>query len=160
MGVLKAALAKLRGQRAYLDTNTLVYFFDRNPAYFTEVAEIIQACDRGEFFGFTGDAAVSELMVHPYQSRNPAEIARGKAFFARPNFITVLPHTTAIFDTASQFRATGKNLKLIDALHYATAIAAGCRFFITNDKDFGTISADVAVINLQSLMEAKKATLK
>jgi predicted nucleic acid-binding protein len=154
MGILKAALAKLHGQRVYIDTNTLVYFFDRNPAYFTAVAEIIQACDRGEFFGFTGDAAVSELMVHPYQTRNLAEIARGKAFFARPDFITVLPHTTAIFDTASQFRATGKGLKLIDALHYATAIAAGCQFFITNDKDFSGITADVEVINLKTMIES------
>ena len=152
MGSLNAALAKLRGQRVYIDTNTLVYFFDRNPDYFTVVAEIIQACDRGEFIGFTGDAAVSELMVHPYQTHNPAEIARGKAFFARPNFITVLPHTTPIFDTASQFRAAGKGLKLIDALHYATAIAAGCQFFVTNDKDFGGIAAEVEVINLKSLI--------
>lgn len=154
MGILEVALAKLRGQRVYIDTNTLVYFFDRNPVYFTAVAQIIQACDRGEFLGFTGDAAVSELMVHPYQTRNPAEIARGKAFFARPNFMTVLPHTTSIFDTASQFRATGKGLKLIDALHYATAIAAGCQFFVTNDKDFGGISANVEVINLKSMIRA------
>jgi predicted nucleic acid-binding protein len=152
MGVLDKALAKLSGQRVYMDTNTLVYFFDRNPIYFPAVAKIIQACDRGEFLGFTGDAAVSELMVHPYQTRNPAEIARGKAFFARPNFITVLPHTTPIFDAASQLRAAGKSLRLIDALHYATAISAGCQFFITNDKDFSGVSSGAEVINLKTLL--------
>lgn len=153
MNALREMLLAAQGTRIYIDTNTLVYFFDKNPIYFKAAAEIIQACDRGEFFGYTGDAAVSELMVHPYQTRNPAEIARGKAFFKRPNFITVLPHTTDIFDTASQFRARGKNLKLIDALHYATAISAGCQFFLTNDKDFSGVAADVTVVNLKALID-------
>ncbi len=53
------------------------------------MAVLIQACDRQQFFGFTGDAAVAEFMVHPYKTHNAAQIARGKAFFNRKNFITV-----------------------------------------------------------------------
>ncbi len=133
-------IERLKGHRVYFDTNTLIFFFDRNPTYFPAVAELIKACDRGDFFGFTGDAAVCELMVHPYKTANPAEIARGKAFFARENFITVLAHNSAVFDTTARIRAEEK-LKMIDALNYATALSVGCTFFITHDKDFNAIES-------------------
>jgi predicted nucleic acid-binding protein len=154
MEKLKTILQSMQGQRVYFDTNGLIYFFDRNPLYFPVISEIIQAVDRGEIFGFTGDAVVSELMVFPYRSKNPAEIARGKAFFSRKNFISVVGHDSAVFDTASQLRANG-NLKLIDALHYATAIKSGCRFFITHDKDFNSIESneDITVIRLADIFE-------
>jgi predicted nucleic acid-binding protein len=132
MAKIKALLAKIQGQRIYFDTNFLIYFFDRTEPYITMVSQVILACDRNEVFGFTGDAAVAKLMVYPYRTRNEIEIARGKAFFKREHFLHTLSHDSAVFDTASRLRAeTG--MKLIDALHYATALKAGCKFFITND---------------------------
>jgi predicted nucleic acid-binding protein len=149
---VQSLLARLRGQRVYLDTNGLIYFFDNKEPYFSLMVEIIKACDRGDFFGFTGDAAVAELMVHPYRSCNAIEIARGKAFFARKNFITVLGHGPEVFDTAARLRATD-SLKLIDALHYATATHAGCRYFLTHDKDFNALESNetVQVIRLTQI---------
>lgn len=69
MEKLKTILQSMQGQRVYFDTNGLIYFFDRNPLYFPVISKIIQAVDRGEIFGFTGDAVVSELMVFPYRSK-------------------------------------------------------------------------------------------
>lgn len=132
MGKVDALLAKVQGQRIYFDANFLIYFFDRTEPYVTVVSQIILACDRNEVFGYTGDAAVAELMVYPYRTRDEIKIASGKAFFMRDNFLQVLSHDSAVFDTASRLRAeTG--IKLIDALHYTTALKAGCKFFITND---------------------------
>jgi predicted nucleic acid-binding protein len=146
MGKVDALLAKIRGQRIYFDANFLIYFFDRTEPYVTVVSQIILACDRNEVFGCTGDAAVAELMVYPYRTRDEIEIARGKAFFMRENFLQVLSHDSAVFDTASRLRAeTG--MKLIDALHYATALKAGCKFFITNDAGIrSTDTLDVILI--------------
>lgn len=140
MDKISQTLTELRGQRVYFDTNGLIFFFEKNPRYFKAVATLIQAVDRGECFGYTGDAAVSELMVYPYRTKSATEIARGKAFFARKNFMTVLGHDSEIFDTAAQLRAQS-SLRLIDALHYATAIRAGCRYFVTHDKDFNAIES-------------------
>ncbi|WP_434782501.1 type II toxin-antitoxin system VapC family toxin [Ferrovum myxofaciens] len=58
--------------RVYLDTNVFVYFLDRNPDYFSVVAPIIEAIDSGLIIGYTGDAAVAETLVKPYQIGNPA----------------------------------------------------------------------------------------
>ncbi len=151
MGVVDATIARMRGQRVYFDSNGLIYFFDRTEPFFAPISAILAACDRGAFFGFTGDAAVAELMVHPYRTRNEAEIARGQAFFSRKNFITVLGHDSRSFDTAARLRAHGR-LKMIDALHCATAQQAGCKFFITNDTSIAA-GGNLEVIRLSRLTQ-------
>ena len=150
MGKVAALLTRMRGQRVYIDANYLIYFFDKRAPQFDIVAPIFVACDAGEFVGFTGDAAVAEVMVHPYRSMSAAEIARGKAFFSRDDFINVLRHDSSVFDTAAQLRATS-SMKMLDALHYATALQAGCRFLLTNDGDFKT-SKQIEVVSVQSLL--------
>jgi predicted nucleic acid-binding protein len=152
MGAVDKLLARMRGQRVYIDANYLIYFLDRRAPYFDLVAPIFVACDAGEFDGYTGDAAVAEVMVHPYKRKSAADIARGKAFFAREGFLTILPHDANAFDLVAQLRASS-NLKMIDALHYATALQAGCRFMLTNDHALAAnpSSASIEVISIASL---------
>lgn len=147
MGKINELLAKLQGHRIYIDANFLIYFFDKREPYTSITSQILVACDRQEIFGYTGDAAVAELMVYPYRTKNEMEIARGKAFFNRENFLQVLSHNSTAFDTASRLRAeTG--MKLIDSLHCATAIQSGCKFFITNDRGIrSTSQLEVILIN-------------
>jgi predicted nucleic acid-binding protein len=92
-------------QRVYFDAIELIYFFDRREPFFGAVAQLFSACDNGQFMGYTSDAAVSEVMVHPYRTNQPEEIARGKGLFTRENFLTVLGHDAKTFDLASQLRA-------------------------------------------------------
>ena len=150
MGKVTALLARLQGQRVYIDANFLIYFLDRAEPYFNIVAPIVQACDRGDFMGFTGDAAVCEVMVHPYRNKSPSEIARGKSLFSREGFLTVLRHDADTFDLTAQIRA-GADMRMIDALHYATALQAGCKYLLTNDHDFKS-AATLEVISIQSLI--------
>jgi predicted nucleic acid-binding protein len=154
MDTLAAVLARIRGARVYFDSNCLIYFFEKREPYFTMVSALFRACDRGESFGFTGDAAVAELMVHPYRTKSPADIARAKAFFARSKLLSVVSHDATIFDTAAQLRAS-MGIKLIDALHAATALQNQCSFLVTNDKDFNALesSAALGVIRLADLLD-------
>ncbi|MBW8073163.1 MAG: PIN domain-containing protein [Ferrovum sp.] len=141
----------MAGHRVYLDTNIFVYFLDRNPDYFSVVAPIIEAIDSGLIIGYTGDAAIAETLVKPYQTGNPALVASFKAFFSTEDFLSIQPHDTGIFELTAQLRAR-HGLKFIDALHYATAIQAGCKFFLTNDG--GIQSSDVLeVISVKILAE-------
>lgn len=151
MGKIDDAIARMAGHRVYLDTNVFVYFLDRNPDYFSVVTPIIEAIDSGLIIGYTGDAAIAETLVKPYQTGNLALVANFKAFFSMEDFLSIQPHDAETFDLAAQLRA-GRGLKFIDALHYATAIRAGCKFFVTNDT--GIQSSDVLeVIAVKMLAE-------
>ena len=151
MGKIGDAIARMAGHRVYLDTNVFVYFLDRNPDYFPVVAPIIEAIESGLIIGYTGDAAIAETLVKPYQTGNLALAASFKAFFRMDNFLSIQAHDAETFDLAAQLRSK-RGLKFIDALHCATAIQAGCKFFVTNDG--GIQSSDVLeVIPVKMLAE-------
>lgn len=135
MDALTQALARMRGQRIYIDSNFFIYFLTRHPAGFEVAAAVLQACDRGEILGMTGDAIVSELLVKPWQDGDAAALDGIRKLFAREHFIRRLPHDAACFELAAELRGT-RGGKLIDALHYATALRNGCHFLLSNDRGF------------------------
>jgi predicted nucleic acid-binding protein len=103
-----------------------------------------------KFSDLRGMPAVAELMFYPYKTKNETEIARGKAFFARENFLSVQSHNADTFDLAAQLGAR-RGMKLIDALHYATALKAGCSFFLSNDTGIKS-DALLEVIAIKTLL--------
>ena len=150
MGTITALLARMATQRVYLDSNVFIYFLDRNPVYFPLVAPLLEAIDSRDMIGITGDAAVAEVMVRPYQTGDPTLIAGIKSFFGTAGFLSVRSHDAAAFDLAAQLRAR-HGMKFIDALHVATAINAECRFLITNDGDLRSQVA-IEIISLRGLV--------
>ena len=138
----------MAGQRVYFDANVFIYFLDRG-TLFNVVAPLLSACVEGRMTGSTGDAAVAETMVMPYRHENTAKIAQFKAFFGLEGFLTVHSHTAQTFDLAAQFAGT-QGMRLMDALHYATAIQSGCRFLITNDAGIKS-SDEIEVIYVKAL---------
>jgi predicted nucleic acid-binding protein len=151
MGKIEDAIDRMAGHRVYLDTNIFVYFLDCNPDYFPVVAPIIEAIESGLIIGYTGDAAIAETLVKPYQTGNLELVASFKAFFKMDNFLAIQSHDAETFDLAAQLRAR-QGLKFIDALHFATAIQAGCKFFITNDGGIQS-SKVLEVITVKTLAE-------
>lgn len=125
-------LAKLAGQRVYVDTNAFIFFLDRHVKYFPVVAPIFEACFNQKIFAVTGGLAVAEVMIHPYRNGDAALIANFKNFFSQKNFLTVADHNNDLLDISAMF-AGQRKMKLIDAIHVATAQKNGCTFFLTND---------------------------
>ncbi len=154
MGKINPALAdtleRIKGQRVYIDTNIFIYFLERHEQYFDSVAPFFQLFSDGLSLAYTGDAVVAETLYKPYQIDDALRISEFKAFFGDEEFITVLPHTKKVFELAAEL-SPKRGMKLIDALHYATAALAGCRFMLTNDLGFKS-SDSLEVIHLSSLV--------
>lgn len=126
-------LDDLRGRRVYLDANVLIYFLDGTPKRAVEAAAVLRAAADGAFRAVTGDAAVAQVMVGPYRNGDPLVIRAVREFFRQPRLLEVLSHSAPVFDDAAMLRAT-QEMPYIDALHIATAAAAGCDAIVTNDK--------------------------
>jgi predicted nucleic acid-binding protein len=147
---ISQALARIRGQRVYVDTNIFIYFLERHDRYFEGVLPFFQLFNDGLSIAYTGDAVVAETLYKPYQINDTLRVSEFKEFFSNDEFITVLPHTKKVFELAAEL-APKRGTKLIDALHYATAALAGCKFILTNDHGF--VSSDaVEVIHLEALL--------
>lgn len=154
MDKIKTTLSRIQGQRVYIDTNIFVYFLEQHERYFDTVVPFFQLFDDGLSLAYTGDAVVAETLYKPYRVDDVVRVGEFKSFFGNDEFITVLPHTTKVFELAAEL-SPKRGMKLIDALHYATAVIAGCSFILTNDAGF-TSSGEVEVIYLQDLCSDQK----
>lgn len=150
MDKISLTLARIHGRRVYIDTNIFVYFLEKHDYYFDLVLPFFQLFNQGLSLAYTGDAVVAETLYKPYQADDLLRVNAFKAFFSDDEFITVLPHTTKIFELTAEI-APKQKMKLIDALHYSTALAAGCQFLLTNDAGF-TSNARLEVIQLRDLV--------
>lgn len=146
---MNAVLSRIQGRRVYIDTNIFIYFLERHERYFDTVVSFFQLFNAGLSLAYTGDAAVAETLYKPYQVDDMVRVSEFKAFFEDDEFITVLPHNTKAFELAAEL-SPKRGMKLIDALHYATAAIAGCSFILTNDTGFSS-SGEVEVVYLQDL---------
>jgi predicted nucleic acid-binding protein len=150
MDKITHTLSRVRGQRVYVDTNVFIYFLERHDRYFESVVPFFQLFNDGLSLAYTGDAVVAETLYKPYQVNDTLRVSEFKEFFNNDEFITVLPHTKKVFELAAEL-SPKRGMKLIDALHYATAALAGCKFILTNDQGF-TSSDSMEVILLDDLL--------
>ncbi len=150
MDKITRAVARLRGQRVYVDTNIFIYFLERHATRFDAVLPFVQLFNDGHAIAYTGDAVVAETLYRPYKLGDALRVSEIKAFFSNDEFITVLPHTKQVFELAAELAPT-RGMKLIDALHYATAALAGCTFILTNDHGFASTEA-IEVLRVDDLM--------
>jgi predicted nucleic acid-binding protein len=155
MSKIHSALSSMAGHRVYIDTNVFIFFLERDDALFELAADFIKACASRDILGVTGELVIAEVMVHPYRSGDAALISRFKSFFGRKNFLSIAEHEARFFDEAAML-AGQKRLKLMDAIHYRTALQAGCSFFLTHDADFDAVASGggLEVVRLSDLVEA------
>jgi len=127
-----ARLEQLTGAKVALDTVIFIYALEGNPDFGDRAIKILEIIEQGRCRGFACDLVLAELMVKPLRQGKP-EIANEYAN-ELPKFpnLTFCSVTQAIVIAAARLRGNS-NLALIDALHLATAVEAGCTVFITND---------------------------
>lgn len=151
MGKVNDAIRRMAGHRVYVDTNVFIFFLDGSDKYLPTVGPIMQASADGSIFAVTGRLAIAEVMVYPYRNGSAVTVSRFKSFFAQKGFLSIAEHDPECFDDAAMI-AGQKQMKLIDAIHYRTALHAGCRYLLTNDRGFRT-DAEMEVVQIDDLRE-------
>jgi predicted nucleic acid-binding protein len=127
-----ARLNEIKGKKIALDTVVFIYALEGNEEFGECAKQLFTAIEQGECRGFASDLVLAELMIKPLREGKP-EIAEEyvSELSTFPN-LSFLSPTRSIIVTAAKLRGN-TNLKLIDALHLATAIEQKCQIFITND---------------------------
>jgi predicted nucleic acid-binding protein len=128
----------------YIDTMTVIYTVERYPAYWPLLEPMWQTAQTGAIEIVSSELTLLETLVGPLKSGNPVlEKAFEQALLGTE--MRLLPITQAILREAARLRATTK-LQTPDALHAATAKAAGCGLFVTNDVAFRGVTSLQSVI--------------
>ena len=122
----------------YMDANAFIYCVERIEPYLTAAAPLWDALDAGSSQVATSELTLLEVLVKPLREGNGTLTDRYRQVLLRTVGLTPLPITRDILEAAARLRAAHK-LKTPDALHAATALAAGCVLFVTNDAGFRRI---------------------
>lgn len=117
--------------RVYLDSNVLIYLLEDSPTWGARAGALLRACASRQVDAVVGDAVVAEVMVGALRSPGE-ELSRQTAELFSDGPLAVVSHDRSMFLEAARIRAQLGG-QLLDALHIATAMAAGCDAVISHD---------------------------
>ncbi|HEX8665440.1 MAG TPA: type II toxin-antitoxin system VapC family toxin [Beijerinckiaceae bacterium] len=127
-----------RGQPLiYFDANPFMYAFESGPELAEPVLALIRALESKPGLGVTSELVLGELLA-PTRKPNAIPTWRKRRIYLSllvfNTFFDLRPVTREVIIETATLREHA-NLKLVDAIHMVTAIHAGCRYFLSNDRD-------------------------
>jgi predicted nucleic acid-binding protein len=143
------SLSDLAGQHVYLDANIFIYALERHPDYLARLDQLFAHIDAGDNTASTSEITLAECLVKPFADNNLDRQQLYQAAIASRRNFDVVPVSRAVIVHAARLRALHKP-RLPDAIHLATALAAGCQTLLTNDNLIKPI-AGIQVVQLSEL---------
>jgi predicted nucleic acid-binding protein len=129
----------------YVDANPIIYSVEKHPVFGPLLQPLWQAAQAKSIEVGSSDLVLLEVLVGPLARGDAAlEMAYDQALGGTD--LRLLPVTQPILREAARLRA-GTKLKTPDAIHAATASAAGSVLFVTNDAHFrGNVTMPLIIL--------------
>jgi predicted nucleic acid-binding protein len=123
-----------RTSRIYVDTNIWIYYIEAKPDLWPKVDAFFAKAEAARAALVTNEIAVAECLVKPSRQGDRQIVDLYEAFFAGSE-IEIAALNGGLARRAAL--ATGAlGLKLIDAIHYLSALEADCNYLLTGDGRF------------------------
>jgi predicted nucleic acid-binding protein len=139
--------------RVYWDSMMFIYMLEGNPIFGPAVRGILEDMDRRRDTLCTSIFCIGEVLTGPRKFNSMAGIAKVKQYFAS-DMVDVLPFTIETADRFSLIRATTA-ARPADAIHLATASAAGVDVFFTNDDKLLKLHLQIPGIQFITGLDAR-----
>lgn len=136
----------------YTDAQVVIYSVEKHPVYAPVIRPLWHAVQAGSLEVVCSELTVLESLVGPLKRGDGPMVANFESFF-RLAGVTLLPVSLAILRSAAHLRAAVTKLRTPDAIHAASAQAAGCSVFLTNDFAFRAVPG-LPVTILQDVLAA------
>jgi predicted nucleic acid-binding protein len=134
--------------RIYFDTAPFIYSVEKHANYWNTLRPFWLTVRKDSIKIVTSNLTLLETLVKPTQNGNQ-KLIQAYTRILTGSEIELFEITTQILKDAVQIRAVQK-FKTPDAIHAATAIAANCRYLVTNDAGFKGLD-DINVVILDDL---------
>lgn len=126
-------------RKIYIDANIIIYFVEGNVAFQDKVMSVFEYADKNDIPLMTSEISVAECLYGAHRFDREELTEKYEWIFRDSDMIHLVPVELGICEAAAKIGARNR-FKLIDAIHFASAIGVECDVFITNDK--GIKSAD------------------
>jgi predicted nucleic acid-binding protein len=122
------------GSTVYLDSNIVIYFVEESAAYSMRAKQFISRLVADGAKLITSELTVAECLYKPYRDGDLDGVELFRAMF-NSDLIGLYPLTGDLAIRATEHGGE-LQLKLVDCIHYVSALEAGCDFFVTADARF------------------------
>jgi len=136
-------------QKIYIDANIVIYFLEGENENQERATALFRYAAENEIPLMTSEITIAECLYGVYRSgRDALKEDYTQLFYGVAPF-HFIPVERRIAERSAEVGAKLK-LKLIDAIHFESALEVGCDVFVTNDK--GIKSTDsLKVVQLSDL---------
>jgi predicted nucleic acid-binding protein len=117
----------------YVDANILIYIVEGNKALASELKQIVEALDAGVLQAVTSELTLAEVLIGPLRMRDLQVADTYRALLRSSKVLRTVPVSVAILERSAAIRCNSMT-SLPDAIHLATAELAGCKYFLTEDR--------------------------
>lgn len=122
------------GARVYTDSNIWIHHIEASPGWAAPVGHLLDAVDAVRARLVTSELTWAECVYKPAKDGATSTLSAFQALFANGGIELAALSGPLVLRAAQQ--GAGIGLKLLDAVHYLTALEAGCTHFATSDKGF------------------------
>lgn len=133
MGRLTVGELCRRHQRVGLDSNVLIYLIESVEPWHWVAGELINAIEAGACKGSLSALALAEVLSGPARAGDLPHVERSDAEIRGMVGVKITTMGPDIAGDAAVIRGV-RGMSLADAIHVASARAAGATAFITNDR--------------------------
>lgn len=137
------------GDHVYLDSNIVITILEHTAPLSQPQKRFIDSLETGQISGISSHLTLAECLVKPMRESNEQAIEAVLQFLENQEHVDLVPVSRDILVKAAEIRAVS-GTKLPDAIHLATAVAAGCQTFLSDDKGI-RMPASVARIGFAEL---------
>ncbi|HEX5397180.1 MAG TPA: PIN domain-containing protein [Candidatus Limnocylindria bacterium] len=130
---MKVDRLSVQHRRVGLDSNLFIYLFEGTGREAALVGELLDAISAGAMTGVLATLGVAEILTGPVRAGDTALAERYGDELASVTGLDLVPLSAKIAADAATLRGL-RRASLADAVHLATARAAGATAFITNDR--------------------------
>lgn len=136
-----------------VDTAIFIYFIEEHPKFLPPLLPLFEEVDRGQRELITSAITLLEVLVVPYRAGDVQLARRYELLFAKSRGIRMVDVSREQLRAAAQLRAV-VGVKTPDALQLASAIATGCKTFLTNDRELPPIPG-LRIVQLSAFSKTK-----
>ncbi len=116
-----------------IDTPIFIYLIEEDPRFLSAVLPVFEEADAGKRQLVTSAITLLEVLMVPYRAGDVRLAERYERLLTQSRGIRLTDITRDQLRATAQLRARIA-LKTPDALQVASALAAGCRTLLTNDR--------------------------
>jgi predicted nucleic acid-binding protein len=121
----------------YVDTNIFIYLIDGTPSSSARAKQELAELQKSGASLVSSEITLGECLRGAFRMTNMESAATYATMLENAQFVTLIPVTLPLIRRAATLGAE-LNLKLVDAIHVATAEISGCAEFLTNDRRIRT----------------------